>query len=266
MGPRLATGFTVVEILAVVGVVAILMLLLVPSIQRSMRQASSTVCMHQLKEINRALQEYRLENCGWLPDVSDPATDGPVEARAAAWYGGLIPKYLGGLPSLACPADPLRSQITSKATLEEHPDPDHASSYGMNGLIRAAGLGHVDRFGPANPLETILVADLGPDVMIGDRVSRNGGWLAWDDGFHPGTAGLRDSWLTGRHFGHINVLTMGGAVQRVRTAEMLEERISNYYGDCSAGGCPLCAEYEVAHYSFAPERLFWWTGAIRRIE
>jgi hypothetical protein len=52
-------------------------------------------------------------------------------------------------------------------------------------------------------------------------------------------------------------------VQRVLTKSQMTEPISNYYGPCAAGGCPLCLEYSVAHYSFAKNRLFWWTGSIK---
>lgn len=257
-------GHTLVEMLAVTAVTAVLLLLLIPSVQRSMRESRSAVCMHQLKEINRALQEYRLDNRGWLPDVEEPSVDGPVDPYGAAWYGRLLPRYLGTPPSLICPADPLRSVVKAADTLDQHPDPANASSYGMNSLIHVAGLEDADRSGPANPLATILLADMGPDVPVGGRVVRNGGWMPWDDNYHPALSGLRDSWLTGRHFGSINVLTIGGSVQRVRTVEMLEERISNYYSDCATGGCPLCVDYKLAHYSFAPARLFWWTGSIHK--
>lgn len=255
-------AFTLIEMLAVLGVTAVLMLLLIPAVQRSMRQASSTVCMHQLKEINRALQEYRLDNRGWLPDVEEPSVDGPIDAHGAAWYGRLVPRYLGNPSTLVCPADPARKTLSGAKSLDEQLDPANASSYGMNSVIHVAGLGALDRGGPANPLETILLADMGPDLVAGGAVFRNDGWLPWDDAYHPALTGLRDSWLTGRHFGHINVLTVGGAVQRVRTTEMLEGRISNYYSDCAAGGCPLCLDYQLAHYSFASDRLYWWTGAI----
>ena len=132
----------------------------------------------------------------------------------------------------------------------------------MNDVIRAAGLQNLDRSSPRVPLETIMLADLGPDNMSGGWVRRNGGWLPWDDAYHPAVTGLRDSWLTGRHVGHINVLTIGGSVSKVRTIELMEDRITSYYGSCASGGCPLCNDYSLPHYSFAADRLYWWTGAL----
>ncbi len=256
-------AFSLVELLTVVAIMVMLLALLVPSVRKSMRQASSTVCMHNLREIGRALQQYRMDHRGWLPDVVEPDADGTVDPHGAAWYGRLVPRYLGNPAVLVCPADPARSILDTGRPLRQHHDPANASSYGMNELIRVAELYHLDRLGPARPLETILLADLGPDVIRDGRVTRNNGWLPWDDGYHPAYSGLRDSWLTGRHFGHINVSTIGGAVKRVRTAKLMQERITDYYRDCVAGGCPLCAEHGIAHYSFAPERLYWWTGRVR---
>jgi hypothetical protein len=87
--------------------------------------------------------------------------------------------------------------------------------------------------------------------------------MAWDDQFHPSTAGLVHSWLTGRHMGRINVLTLGGSAWSVRTTELMHEHVQPYYRGCAAGGCPLCAASELPHYSFASSRLYWWTGPVR---
>lgn len=259
---RSPAGFTLVELMAVIVIIGTMITMLLPSLRRSMREASATVCLHNLKEIGRGLHEYRMDNTGRLPDVSTYSETEQDEPQGAAWYGRLVPRYLGSRNALICPVDPARPTLLSGETIERHRDPANLSSYGMNSLIRAADLWNLDRDGPTVPQETILLADAGPDLVRGGRVDRNDGWLPWDDGYHPATAGLRDSWLTGRHFGHINVLTMGGNVQRVRTEDLLVDRIRAYYGDCAAGGCPLCNTYALAHYSFAPSRLFWWTGAI----
>ncbi len=259
-------GFTLIELLTVLGITGILITMLLPSVRRSMHQASSTVCLHNLRELGRSLHEYRLDHRGWLPQAMDEKKSDGTPGSAAPWYGPLFPKYLGNPSAVACPADPARSMIDGTSGAARRSGAPDTSSYGMNNVIRAAGLGNLDRHGPASPLETILLADMGPDIVVDGFVDRNDGWLPWDDGFQPAFAGLRDSWLTGRHFGHINVLTIGGAAKRVRTQELMEDRISNYYGDCASGGCPLCSDYELPHYSFAPARLFWWTGAINRAD
>lgn len=256
-------AFTIIEVLVVVSVIGVMMMLMLPALRRSLRQASSTVCLHNLREISRAIHEYRMDNDGVLPDVQPPDAEGRIDPHSAAWYGRLLPRYLATTTSLICPSDPARELIDTGSSLRRHPDPANASSYGMNAVIRDAERSNLDRRGPTRPLETILLADLGPDNRVDGKFHRTGGWLPWDDGFHAGLAGMRDSWLTGRHFGHINVLTIGGAVKRVRTVELMEDRITSYYRECAAGGCPLCLDSRTAHYSFAPARIFWWTGPIR---
>ena len=267
----LPRAFTLLEVLAVIGVIVAVMALLVPSIRKSLRHAQATACMQRLRTLDQALSAYRTDNRGWLPDVQPPRIGSPTDPACAAWYGRLFPHYLTMPSALVCPADPARSLIDLAVPLERHPDPANASSYGLNDVIRAAGLWNLDRTEPERPSETILLADLGPDHPralgdVAEALGRGGGRLPWDDSFHPGAVGLTYSWLTERHFGHINFLTIGGAVQRVRTTDLMDERIQSYYGGCAAGGCPLCQQYQLPHYSFAPWRLYWWTGPIARAD
>lgn len=260
-------AFSLVELLSVIGVICVLMAVLIPSVRKSLRRASATVCKQHLSEVYQSLRTYRLDNRGWLPDVQEPTFGQPVDPYAAAWFGRLFPRYIAEPAVLICPADPARSLIDVDISLERRPDPANASSYGLNDVIRSANLFNLDRYGSQRPSETILLADLGPDHprAVGDAIGglrRSGGRLPWDDLYHPAVAGLTYSWLTARHSGTINVLSVGGAVTETRTVEMMAEPIRSYYGDCSAGGCPLCLDYSLPHYSFANWRLYWWTGRL----
>ena len=266
---RFATrrAFSLIELLAVIGVIGALVAILIPSLRKSLQHASATMCMHQLHEIDQALNAYRLDHRGWLPVPEDREFGRPIDPHGVSWFGRLVPKYIGTTSALVCPADPARNVIDVGVELERHPEPANASSYGLNDVIRAAGLWELDRSEPARPAETLMLADMGPDharamgYTVG-ALGRNNGRLPWDDLFHPAVAGLRHSWMTGRHFGHINTLSIGGVVKRLRTGDLMIEPIKSYYGDCASGGCPLCRTYQVAHYNFAPARLYWWTGEI----
>lgn len=265
-GRSIEGGFTLVELLAVLAVIGMLVAILIPAAGKSMRHAASTVCRHHLREVYQALHTYRLDHQGWLPDVDD-SSQGITDPHGAAWFGRLIPRYLTDMSVLICPSDPIAPADGPRGFLDGHPDPANASSYGLNDVIRAASLGNLDRSIPRRPIETLLIADMGPDwgttSAVGPKAKkRGGGRLAWDDGYDYASAGLRDSWLTDRHFGHINVLTIGGNVKAVRTRELMEEKIRDYYGEGAAGGCPLCLDYSLVHYSFAASRVFWWTGRI----
>ncbi len=267
---RLRRGFSLVELLVVIAVIGMLLAIMLPSLRRSMQHAAKTVCMHQLHEIDQALTAYRFDNGGSLPCTDpDRETSGDA-AHEAAWFGKLFPRYMQDLSTLRCPSDPYPwAQSNLESALDEQSDPANVSSYGMNEVIRLGGFCNVERYPPRNPSETILLADMGPDQAAGAPDSqpqpvpfRQGGRLRWDDNYHPGTSGLQQSWLTQRHLGSINVLTIGGGVSTVRTREIVQERIRSYYGNCAAGGCPLCTDLSIAHYSFAAKRIYWWTGPL----
>lgn len=78
-------GFTLVEMLAVIGVIAVLASIIVPSVATVRREADSVSCQTNLRQLHGAIEVYRsrirgaLPMCDFLP-ASTP--DGPV--------GGLV--------------------------------------------------------------------------------------------------------------------------------------------------------------------------------
>lgn len=59
-------GFTLVELLVVLGIIVILLSILLPSIASARRQAETAVCSSNLKQIGEALLSYADEHDGWL--------------------------------------------------------------------------------------------------------------------------------------------------------------------------------------------------------
>ena len=266
-------GTSLIELLVVISVIALLVGILVPSLKRSMQMAQSTVCMHNLREIGHGLQLYRIEHKGWLPAVTPPQDSPVASTQAEVWFLKLYPTYLSDPLILTCPADPFRFRMVTACDRMDNPDIADYSSYGINSFIMTAGggaLANIDRVLPTRPLDTILIADLGPDngySSVADPdgsshltgPSRNSSLLAWDDGFDI-FDGSSESWLTTRHGNGINILTLAGSVREARTIHTVQRPIERYYDDCAAGGCTLCRELELYHYSFARDRLYWWTG------
>ena len=63
-------GFTLIELLVVIAIIAILMALLIPSLQRARRQAQGIICRSNLKQYGVATRMYLDNNQGKFPYVN----------------------------------------------------------------------------------------------------------------------------------------------------------------------------------------------------
>ncbi len=287
-------GFTLIELLVVVAIIALLISILLPSMQKARKQAQAVACSSNLKQLMVALRTYQDEHQGWLPQSHSPQSVygdsvGSMWSEAAwgvpkgnLWFYRLVPRWFGDPDGLICPGDPYRADYD----FEERDDPTvPACGYGMSYVLRHRTSLNIERYSPLYPAKTILLAELGPDsglelcelagsandLAVG-RPWRDGGRLLWDDGNRPWYGG--PTWLTARHLGKINVSAMDGAVHRVSTVKQLKagpkDRHHTGWGlDPMTRSfiCPLCQRVGDAadfgpsrHYSFADDGLWWWTG------
>jgi len=263
---------TLIELLVVIFIIGLLASILLPSLRRSVRLASNTLCMHNLKQVGNLLDMYRFDYDGWLPISHAPRQNAIASGQSQVWFQKLYPTYLTDPVVLTCPEDPYRHRMLQARDRLDSPQVSDYASYGINSFILTAGegaLANVERYSPSRPLDTILVADLGPDYASGSTnntlssgPARNESLLSVDDGFDI-LLGNSEPWLTVRHRRGINVLTLAGGIRNVTTDEVLNQSIENFYPNCHSGGCTLCREeLRLYHYSFAKDRLFWWTGRL----
>jgi type II secretory pathway pseudopilin PulG len=263
---------SLIELLVVIAIIGFLLSLLIPSLKRSTDMASATVCRHHLRELGRSLDMYRMENDGWLPVAAPVMSHQLRREEPEPWFGKLYPTYLPDPMVLRCPKDPFGYRLATVSSRIREPVVADFASYGLNNFIMTIGggrLGQIDRNAPRRPLDTILAADLGPDngetaVRSGTvpGPSRNDSLLQWSDGFDPFAETGISPWVTTRHGDGIHMLTLAGGVRDVRTKDILRTPIKKSYSRCAAGGCTLCIDLKVFHYSFAKDQLFWWTGPV----
>ncbi len=283
---------SLIEMLIVIGVISLMATMLLPSLKRSLTIARTTLCKQNLRSTGQSLTMYTIENKGWLPVMPTVDEVSATSSRHAnsseVWFLKLFPTYMQDPAALTCPEDPFRYRIKRSGLDHHDPAVSDFSSFGINSFImQAAGgkLARVEQYRPSRPLDTILVADMGPDVPSSRPAqssspspiagvpssrgvfgpNRNNGLMPWDDGYNPYRGGSTTPWVTTRHDNGINMLTLGGGVREARTERVVRAPIRWRYETCSNGGCTLCNlgyQNRVYHYSFAKDQLYWWSGAL----
>jgi prepilin-type N-terminal cleavage/methylation domain-containing protein len=61
------SGFTLVELLVVVGIIALLIGILLPALNKARERAKETVCGSNLRQVGQMLMIYANDNGGWFP-------------------------------------------------------------------------------------------------------------------------------------------------------------------------------------------------------
>ena len=157
-------GFTLVELLVVIGIIALLIAVLLPALNRARENANRVACLSNVRQLAGAFFMYTNDNKGWLPNLAvfggPPQFGSPTSALGwgyapapagfpADWIGwpedwivwrnkqpgdplrGAIVKYLGNPGSgkvMICPSDdPTWRQLQSQ---DYYP-----YSYVMNGYM-----------------------------------------------------------------------------------------------------------------------------------
>ncbi len=127
----ISKGFTLIELLVVIAIIAVLLSILIPSLQLAKDQAKRVGCSANLRSLAMAAILYAEENDGHTPCSTVDWNSGPgpgwvgrtclqstgeaftVEKQIIAIQSGQLYKYIENTKGWRCPADPDREQMRS---------------------------------------------------------------------------------------------------------------------------------------------------------
>ena len=144
-------GFTLVELLVVIGIIALLISILLPSLSAAREQGNQIKCLSNIRQVGMAFVTYANENKGKLPC---PSASRSGEHRKTDWIywqttptaavpfvpelgDSAVVRYLGkdGSPeTLRCPTDPWRERANIAPSAAAGGGP-YLYSYAANSLM-----------------------------------------------------------------------------------------------------------------------------------
>jgi prepilin-type N-terminal cleavage/methylation domain-containing protein/prepilin-type processing-associated H-X9-DG protein len=89
--PSACSAFTLVELLVVIGIIAVLIAILLPALNRAREAAKQVQCLSNMKQLSNAVIMFANEHKDWMP--GRPGTGGPIylDQSTGSWVLKAIP-------------------------------------------------------------------------------------------------------------------------------------------------------------------------------
>ncbi|MHC4203990.1 MAG: prepilin-type N-terminal cleavage/methylation domain-containing protein [Planctomycetota bacterium] len=198
-------GFTLIELLVVIAIIALLLGILLPSLNSARRQAKKIACLSNVRQMGVALQAYLIDSENRLPPSSCHLSD-PNQ-----YWLKILTRYTGEKLLLRCPSDEAKNFIDWNLPLDEQPEDSRWSSFALNSLLEPRCSYNRGRYN-----NVINIKQAGYCIYVSETPSS---WTKYDH-IHPETWGSLDqtkgriAW--NRHNGTSNYLFVDGHAENLK--------------------------------------------------